>query len=324
MYKVLVTREFPFYEFHKFGTNFKFFINKGHELSRQEILNKIVDMDGLICTLRNQIDKEIMDAAGTNLKVISNYAVGFDNIDIEAATERNIFVTNTPNVLTETTADLAWALIMTISRRIVEAHNFIINSNWKDWYPLFFAGRDVYGKTIGIIGMGRIGSAIARRASGFNMNIIYYSRTQKHNLEKLYSMKFKPLNELLQSADFIVLSIPLTPLTENLISYHEFSLMKKSAFLINISRGKIINENALILALQNKMISGVGLDVFPIEPINSDNPLLKLPNVVLTPHIGSSTVETRSMMAKVAFENVFHVLLKNLDKAFIVNSNLIP
>jgi len=323
MYKILITRKLPFENLEKFGTNFKFNINTGGKLSKKELLKLVPGIDGIICTLRNKIDAEIMDSAGPNLKVISNFAVGYDNIDIDAATDRNIIVTNTPEVLTETTADLAWALLMAISRRIVEAHNFILDNKWKDWHPLFFAGRDVHSKTLGIIGMGRIGSAIARRSVGFNMKIIYYSRTRKFELEKLYSMEFKELPELLKLSDFIILAVPLNPQTKNMIGKNEFRLMKKTAFIINISRGKVIDEKSLIWALENQIIAGAGLDVYNIEPINNDNPLLKLDNVVLTPHIGSSTIETRTKMAKLAFENLVSVLEKKFDQAFIVNKEVI-
>ena len=323
LHKILVTSNLPFNNFELFGKEFEFIINKGKKFSSQELTEKVKGINGLICTLRNRIDSNIMDSAGDNLKVISNYAVGYDNIDIEAASKRNIFVTNTPDVLTETTADLAWALIMSISRRIVEAHNFILEGKWKDWHPLFFTGHDIHKKTLGIIGMGRIGTAIARRAKGFNMNVIYNNRSRKPNLEKSLKVKFEKLNALLQKADFIILSVSLNETTKNLIGKDEFDLIKESAYIINISRGSVIHEKSLISALKNNQIAGAGLDVFYNEPINLDNPLLKLKNVVLTPHIGSASIETRNVMAKLAFENLFYIFKEQFNNAHIVNSELI-
>ena len=323
MYKILITRELPFKNLDKFNRNFSFEINKGPKLSRKELIERVKGKDGLICTLRNKIDAEIMDAAGPQLRVISNYAVGYDNIDVKAASERNIIVTNTPDVLTETTADLAWGLLMSIARRIIEAHNFILEGKWKDWHPLFFAGRDVYGKTLGIIGLGRIGTAIAKRARCFNMEVIYYSRTKKPSIERELNVKFKNFENLLKTSDFIVLTVPLTEDTKNLIDKNEFKLMKRTAYIINVSRGPIINEEALIYALKNKLIAGAALDVFEKEPIDINNPLLQFKNVVLTPHIGSATFETRTLMAKIAIENAINILIKNYEKAFIVNKEVI-
>jgi glyoxylate reductase len=319
MYDVFITRKLPYEDLKRFEDTLRFEINMGGKLDHITLLEKVVDKDAIICTLRNKIDCEVMDKAGPNLKVISNYAVGYDNIDIEEATKRKIYVTNTPEVLTETTADLAWALIFAVSRRVVEANNYILNKKWVDWHPLFFAGRDIHGKTLGIIGLGRIGTAIAKRSLGFNMNLIYYSRTRKLELEKELNIKYMNLESLLEESDFVVLSVPLTPETKNLIGKKEFSLFKNSTYIINISRGPVINENALISALKNNQIAGAGLDVFDNEPVNFDNPLLKLENVVLTPHIGSATIETRTLMAKIAFENVYNVLTNNYTDSFIVN-----
>ncbi|MBD3228829.1 MAG: D-glycerate dehydrogenase [Candidatus Lokiarchaeota archaeon] len=319
MYKILMTRELPYKNFDLFGDDFKFFINKGKQLTRDQLLKKVQGMDGIISTLRNNIDTEVIKSAGSNLKVISNYAVGYDNIDVKEASKNQIFVTNTPGVLTETTADHAWALLMSASRRVVESHNYILDDKWKDWHPLFFAGHDIHGKTLGIIGLGRIGTAIARKSLGFNMNLIYYSRTRKPVLEEELNIKYRSLKEVLEQSDFVMLSVPLTPKTEHLIGKDELGLMKDSAYIINISRGPVVDEKALITALKNGEIAGAGLDVFKNEPINPDNPLLKLSNVVLTPHIGSSTIETRKLMAKVTLENVYYVLKADYEKAYIVN-----
>ncbi|MBD3226892.1 MAG: D-glycerate dehydrogenase [Candidatus Lokiarchaeota archaeon] len=320
MYKILMTRELPYENFDLFGEEFKFFINRGKKLTRNQLLNKVKGMNGIISTLRNNIGAEVIESAGSNLKVISNYAVGYDNINVKEATKYQIFVTNTPSVLTETTADHAWALLMSASRRVVEAHNYILNGKWKDWHPLFFAGRDIHGKTLGIIGLGRIGTAIARKSLGFNMKLLYHSRTRKPELEKELNITYRELNDVLEQSDFIMLSVPLIPKTKHLIGKKELGLMKKSAFLINISRGPVIDEKALISVLKHNKIAGAGLDVFTSEPINPNNPLLKLKNIVITPHIGSATIETRTMMAKVALENVYHVLKGDYHKANIVNS----
>lgn len=319
MYDVFITRKLPYNDLERFKDNLRFEINTGEKLDRKILLEKIVGKDAIICTLRNKIDSEVMEAAGTNLKVISNYAVGYDNIDINEATKRKIYVTNTPEVLTETTADLAWALMLAVSRRVVEANKFILDKKWVDWHPLFFAGHDIHGKTLGIVGLGRIGTAIAKRSLGFNMKLIYHSRTRKPELEKELNIKYMDMENLLEKSDFVVLSVPLTAETKNMIDKKEFSKFKDSAYLINISRGPVVNENALISALKNNQIAGASLDVYNNEPINFDNPLLKLENVVLTPHIGSATIETRTLMAKIAFENVYNVLTYNYRDAFIVN-----
>lgn len=315
-----MTRELPYKNFELFGDDFKFIINKGKQLTRDQLLKKVQGIDGIISTLRNNIDAEVIESAGPDLKVISNYAVGYDNIDVKDATKHEIFVTNTPGVLTETTADHAWALLMSASRRVVEAHNYILDGKWKDWHPLFFAGHDIHGKTLGIIGLGRIGTALARKSLGFNMKLLYYSRTRKPELEDELHIKYRELNDLLEQSDFIMLSVPLTPKTKHLIGKRELGLMKKTAFLINISRGPVIDEKALVLALKHNQIAGAGLDVFKNEPIKPNNPLLRLKNVVLTPHIGSATIDTRITMAKVALENVYHVLKGHYDKAYIINS----
>lgn len=272
------------------------------------ILNKVRDVDGLLCLLTDKIDSKIIEA-GNRLKVISNYAVGYNNIDVETASKRGICVTNTPGVLTETTADLTWAILMAIARRVVEADGYVRNGKWiHAWGPKMLLGTDVYGKTLGIIGLGRIGSAVARRARGFRMEIIYYDVIRREDLEKELGVEYKPLDELLSKADYITIHVPLTRETYHMIGERELSLMKRTAYLINTSRGAVIDEKTLYTALMKRQIAGAALDVFEEEPISPENPLLELGNVVLTPHIGSASVETRKKMAMMAAENLIYAL----------------
>jgi glyoxylate reductase len=268
------------------------------------ILDNVSNVDGILCTLNTKIDKEVISAA-KNLKVISTYSVGFDHIDVKEAKSRGIRVGYTPEVLTETTADLIFGLILAVARRIVEGDKLIREGKWMiPWQPDFLLGYDVYGKTLGIIGMGRIGKAVYRRAKGFNMRVIYTSRTKKDDIDA----EFVSFEELLKQSDFVVITVDLNESTYHMINESTLRLMKKTAFLINASRGKIIDEKALVKALEEKWIAGAALDVFEEEPINKDHPLLKFSNVVLTPHIGSATFETRYKMAEIAVENLLRGL----------------
>jgi len=269
------------------------------------IKENIRNADGLLCTLTNKIDKEVIDVA-PNLKVISTYSVGYDHIDVKYAKSKGIKIGYTPEVLTETTADLIFGLILAVARRIVEGDRIIRENRWRiPWQPDFLLGFDVYGKTIGIIGMGRIGKAVARRAKGFNMRVIYYSRTPKNDVDAEYV----PLDYLLREADFVVVTVDLNESTYHLINEEKLRKMKPTAFLINTSRGKVVDEKALIKALEEKWIAGAALDVFENEPINAENPLTKFENVVLTPHIGSATIEARNKMAEIAVNNLINGLL---------------
>jgi glyoxylate reductase len=268
------------------------------------ILDNVSNVDGILCTLNTKIDKEVISAA-KNLKVISTYSVGFDHIDVKEAKSRGIRVGYTPEVLTETTADLIFGLILAVARRIVEGDKLIREGKWMiPWQPDFLLGYDVYGKTLGIIGMGRIGKAVYRRAKGFNMRVIYTSRTKKDDIDA----DFVSFEELLKQSDFVVITVDLNESTYHMINGSTLRLMKKTAFLINASRGKVIDEKALVKALEEKWIAGTALDVFEEEPINKDHPLLKFSNVILTPHIGSATFETRHKMAEIAVENLFRGL----------------
>ncbi len=278
-------------------------------IPRDLLFEKVKDIEGLLPLLTERIDAELLDA-GKNLKVVSNYAVGFNNIDIKAATERGIYVTNTPGILTETTADAAFALLMAISRRIPEADRHIRSKGWiHAWGPKMFIGSDVHGKTLGILGMGRIGTAMATRAKGFDMKVIYHDVYRREDLEEELGIEYQPKDDVISSADFLSLHVPLTPETHHLISTRELESMKKTAFLINTSRGPVIDEEALAEALQKKVIAGAGLDVFEKEPLNHNSPLLNLDNIVLTPHLASGSIETRTKMATTAATNLASVLM---------------
>lgn len=284
----------------------------------REILEKeIVDAEGLFCLVTDHIDRKLLQKA-QKLKVISIMAVGYNNIDIHAANEKGILITNTPGVLTETTADLTFALLMATARRIVEASEYLREGQWKSWSPMQLTGQDVFGATIGIIGLGRIGSALAKRAKGFDMNILYYNRSRKPSVENELGVRFAELDQLLQESDYVCIMTPYTLETRNLIGARELSLMKKSAILINTARGGIVNEEALYQSLKNGDIFAAGLDVFDQEPIRLDHPLLSLPNLVTLPHIGSASYQTRMKMADLAAKNLL-LALKGEPPKHIVN-----
>ncbi|MED1744349.1 D-glycerate dehydrogenase [Brevibacillus borstelensis] len=259
--------------------------------------------DGLMIYSGHKINASVLEKA-PRLRVVSNIAVGYDNLDLPALTARGILATNTPDVLTETTADLTFALLMATARRVPEADRFVKNGQWNEWLPSLMLGKDVHGATIGIVGMGRIGEAVARRAKGFDMNILYCNRTRKPEAEKALGVQFTSLDDLLSRSDYVVVMTPLTPETEGLIGERELSLMKSDAILINTSRGRVVDEQALIRSLTERRIGGAGLDVFQMEPTPKDNPLLSLPHVVTLPHIGSATRETREKMALKAARNM--------------------
>lgn len=270
---------------------------------REVLLKEVEEVDGLLSLLTDKIDAELMDRA-KKLKIVSNYAVGYDNIDLEEATKRGIMVTNTPGVLTETTADLTFALLMATARRIVEGDKFVRAGKWKTWGPMLLLGQDIYGATLGLIGLGRIGYAVAKRAKGFDMKVMYYDQVRNEKAEQELGLEFVTLEKLLKESDFVSIHVPLTPQTRHLINEKTLSLMKKNAILINTARGPIVDEKALYEALVNNRIAGAGLDVMDPEPPSMDNPLLRLDNVVLLPHIGSASVATRTKMAIMAAENL--------------------
>ena len=305
-YKVYVTRKIPEPGPSILKKYFQINMNPGVDVLKKETLfENVRDVDALLCMLGDNIDAKVMDAAGPNLKVISCYSVGYDHVDIYETAKRKIIVTNTPNVLANATADLTFSLILTAARNIVNADRHVRNGNWKfGWTPDLFLGYDVHGSTLGIIGLGEIGTLVAKRARGFNMQVIYYSKTRKRQMESELDITFVPLEELLRRSDFVSIHVSLNKDSFHMIDESKIKLMKKTAFIINTSRGKVINEQHLINALRNKVIGGAGLDVYESEPISSSSPLTQLPQTVLLPHIGSATFMTRSKMAEVAANNI--------------------
>ena len=271
--------------------------------THEELSQHIRGVDGLLCLLTDKIDGEVMDEAGPQLKVISNHAVGFDNIDVPAATARRIPVGNTPDVLTDATADFAFALMMAVARRVTEAEHYIRDGKWKTWGPMMLLGVDIKGATLGLVGFGRIGKAVARRALGFDMRVIYYSPSKKKPNPDL---KATPVDfeTLLKESDFISLHIPLTPDTRYLIDAEALSKMKPNAVLINTARGPVVDPDALYEALKEKRIFGAGLDVTDPEPILMDSPLLTLDNIVIAPHIASASKASREKMSWMAAQNL--------------------
>jgi glyoxylate reductase len=267
------------------------------------IIEKAKNVDALASLLSDKIDAEVFDAA-PKLKIVAQMAVGFDNIDVQEATKRGIYVTNTPEVLTDTTADFAWALLMAIARRVVEADKYVRTGQWKvGWHPSMMQGRDIYGATIGVVGAGRIGYAVAKRATGFDMKILFYDVVPRPEIERLGAKKVD-LDTIFRESDFVSIHVPLMKETHHLVNADRLKLMKKTAYLINNSRGPVVDEKALYEALKEGRIAGAGLDVFEQEPTSMDNPLLKLDNVVVAPHISSASYETRSRMAEMVAENL--------------------
>lgn len=308
--KIYVTRKIPETGLKLLKKNFELTMNQEDRvLKKQEIIANMDNCDILLCLLTDTIDAEVIES-NQNLKGIANYAVGYNNIDIDAANEYNIPVTNTPGVLTDTTADLAWALMFTSARRIIESDRFTRKDKFKGWAPMLFLGDDIHHKKLGIVGAGRIGTAVAKRAVGFDMEILYYNRSRNQKLEKQYNAKFCSLEKLLINSDFVSLHVPLKEDTHHLIGEKELKLMKNNAHLINTSRGAVIDEAMLAKALKENWIAGAGLDVFEAEP-KVHPELIALKNVVLTPHIGSASNDTRATMAKIAAENAITIIKGN-------------
>src|SRR5215211_5584351 len=289
--------------------------------SREEILKNVAGKAGILCMLTDRIDAEVLDKAGSNLKVISSYSTGFEHIDVKEATARGIYVTYTADILAEATADLAFGLILACARNIVSADEYVKNKKWKvAWAPDLMLGYDVHGATLGIIGLGRIGSAVARRARGFNMKVLYHNRKRNQQLESELRVTYVELDELLAQSDFVSIHTTLNSASHQLIDKTKLRLMKKTAFLINTARGQVVKGVDLVRILKRNQIAGAGLDVFETEPLPRSNPLLKMKNVVLLPHIGSATYQTRSKMAEVAARNLLDVLVeKEPNPKFLVN-----
>ncbi len=270
----------------------------------ETLLERARGKAALLTLVTDRIDARLMEAAGGALKVISQYAVGVDNIDLAEATRRGIPVGHTPGALTEATADFTWALLLAAARRVIEGDRFVRQGRWKTWGPQLLLGVDVHGATLGIVGLGRIGSAVARRARGFAMQVLYHSRTRKEALERELDVQWAPLPELLRRADFVSLHTPLNDETYHLIGEAELALMKPQAILINCARGGVVDPQALYRALKEGRIRAAALDVTEPEPLPPGSPLLELPNLIIAPHIASASRQAREAMARMAAENL--------------------
>lgn len=321
MPKVFVTRPIP-----EVGMNL--LKEKGYEvevnlenrvLSKDELKAKVAGVDAILCLLTDKIDGEVLDAAGPQLKIVANLAVGYDNIDVAAAKQRNVMVTNTPGVLTEAVAEHTFALLMTAAKRIVEADKFTRSGQFKQWEPMGFLGPQLTGKTIGIVGLGRIGSMVAQIAkNGYQMKVLYYDIRRNGEFEAQVGAEFKTsVDELLPLCDFVSIHVPLLPETKHLINAERLSKMKKTAILINTSRGPVVDEEALVSALRSGQIAYAGLDVYENEPELAEG-LADLPNIVLTPHTASATFEAREAMAKMAAESIIAVLSGQTPQNLVV------
>jgi len=321
--KIYITRKVP-------DESLEIFKQKGFEVIRnefdrpvteEELINGVKGVDGLISLITEKIDGDLMDLAGPSLKVISNYAVGFDNINIDDATKRGIVVTNTPcNEVNEAVAEHTWALILSLARRIVEADESVRRGSYSGWDPGTFLGISLKGKTLGIVGLGRIGSMVARRAKGYEMNLLYTQRKKNESLEQELDIKFETFDKLLTKSDFVTLHVPLSSETRGMINKESLSKMKKGSYIINTARGGIVREDDLVRALREGSLKGAALDVFENEP-NVHPELIGMENVVLTPHIASATRKVRDKMRDMSFDAVIQVLEgKKPDN--IVNDNV--
>lgn len=305
--KVLVAGEIPEKGLSFLKEHFEVDLFEGEQLiTKEELVDRIKDKDALVSLLSTNVDKAVIDAA-PNLQIIANYGAGFNNIEYEYAREKGIDVTNTPKASTNATADLTMALLLASARRVVEGDTLCRTTGFNGWAPLFFRGREVSGKTLGIIGLGEIGQAVARRAKGFDMNILYTGPNRHEEREKGLEATYVSLEELLKQADFITINAAYNPSMEHMIDKEQLEIMKPTAYLINASRGPVVHEAALADALENKVIEGAALDVFEFEPEINDK-LKTLDNVVITPHIGNATFEARDMMADIVTQNVYKKL----------------
>lgn len=278
-------------------------------IPRDVLLREVAGVDGLLSLLTEKIDDELLDAAGPNLKIVANLAVGYDNFDVPALTRRGIVGTNTPGVLTETTADFAFALMMAIGRYLVQANRYVREGRWKTWEPSLFVGQDIHHSTVGIVGLGRIGLEFAKRARAFDMRILYYDVFRRDPaFEQEHGVEYRELDDLLAEADFVTIHVDLNERTRKLFNAERLKKMKKTAYLINAARGPIVDTEALYEALKSGQIAGAALDVTDPEPLPADHPLLQLENCIVCPHIASASVRTRTNMAKLAAENIINVL----------------
>lgn len=305
MNKILVTRQIP----EKFKARLEQYSEVemwDHHLTpmpREKFLEAAKDKTALLVTLSEKVDEALFQAA-PNLKVVANMAVGYDNIDLVAAEQHDVVISNTPHVLTETTAELGFALMMATSRRIVEAEKYVQGGHWESWGPYLLAGKDIYRSKVGIFGMGEIGRAFARRLKGFNADILYHNRSRNTKAEKDLGAFYTSFETLVKESDFIISTAPSTPETQNTFNKDVFKAMRNDAIFINIGRGDVVVEEDLVAAIENGDIAGAGLDVVRDEPIRMDHPLLKFPNVIVTPHIGSATVLTRDQMIQTCVLNI--------------------
>ncbi|OGZ34083.1 MAG: D-glycerate dehydrogenase [Candidatus Portnoybacteria bacterium RBG_19FT_COMBO_36_7] len=308
--KVFVTRQIP-------ESGIKLMKDAGFDVEvspqdgvipRDLLLQKVKGVDAILSILTDKMDTELMDSAGPQLKVIANYAVGYDNINLQDAAAHNVILTNTPGVLTESVAEHAIALMFALAHRVVESDQFMRDGKYVGWGPMLLLGNDILGKTIGLVGMGRIGANVAKRmCDGFGVKILYYDRARSEEIEKQYKMEFVDLETLLKNSDFVSIHLPMTPETKHIIGAPQLAMMKKTAYLINTARGPIIDEAALVEALKNGIIRGAALDVYEQEPKMAEG-LAQMPNTVLTPHTASATEETRGAMSELAAKNIIEVL----------------
>jgi glyoxylate reductase len=307
MEKIFVTGKIPEKGIKLLEKNYKVEVfAEDRPITKEEIIENSKDADAVITLLRDKMDKEVIDNL-KRCKIIANYAVGYNNIDVAYANSKGIKITNTPDILTETTAELAWALLFAVARKVVEADKFVREGRFKGWESELFLGTDIYGKVLGVIGSGRIATAFAEKAKAFKMKILYFSRHKNEKFESSTGAQFSSLENLLKESDFVSLHIPLNDESYHLITEKEFKIMKKSAFLINTARGAVIKEKDLVEALQNGEIAGAGLDVYEFEPKLVEG-LKELNNVVITPHIGSASFETRNGMSELVAKNIINVL----------------
>ena len=307
MPRVFVTRELPGDHFAALRSDPQFQLDiwpGDFPPPREDLLDRVRGVDGLLCLITDRIDNAVLAAAGAQLRVVSQMAVGVDNVDVDACAARGIPVGNTPGVLTETTADIAWALILAAARRVVESAEFVKRGDWKTWGPLLMAGVDVHDRTLGVVGFGQIGQAVARRAQGFGMRTLYWNRTPRPERAAQLGAQLRSLDQLLAESDFVSLNVALTDDTHHLINAAALANMQPGAILINTARGPIVDEAALADALRDGRIAGAGLDVTEVEPIDPASPLLTMNNVVVLPHIGSASLATRAKMADIAVTNL--------------------